>query len=403
MAWRDQLREASFRGVTFLYEEATDRFGKRLAKHQYPGRDEGYAEEMGLDDDGFTISAFLLEPDHIGKARTLEGALKKPGAGELVHPYLGTRLVKFENATRRFSTAEGGMVRFDITFTAAGRNQLPTVRGNTAAQFSGSSDDVLGAVKGAFETDFNLAGTPGFVAEDMAELLTDALTETEAALSPLAQGQDLARFVRDAAALTGNVQDLIQAPASLADGLGEIVTRPFGDGAVRAARLLDLAKFGSGLPYIPQTTATRALQAVARDALTGLVRGVSLAGAGRALSTAKFETGADAFAMLERFSATADDQMATASDTVYPALQTMVTTATRHVSGIAPSLPQLHRQIARTTEPALVTAQRLYGDNPETLMDRMEEIVRRNAIPHSGMVPGGETFEVLVRPGGADG
>jgi prophage DNA circulation protein len=46
------------------------------------------------------------------------------------------------------------------------------------------------------------------------------------------------------------------------------------------------------------------------------------------------------------------------------------------------------------TQPALVLAQRLYGD-PASVEARAAEIVARNKVRHPGFVPGGVALQVL--------
>jgi len=54
------------------------------------------------------------------------------------------------------------------------------------------------------------------------------------------------------------------------------------------------------------------------------------------------------------------------------------------------SLAHLYAYTPAQTEPALVIAQRLYGDPT-----RAGEIVARNAVIHPLFVPGGQALEVL--------
>ena len=46
-SWPQMLNQASFRGVPFAVYGGDARFGRRLALHEYPGRDKPYIEDMG--------------------------------------------------------------------------------------------------------------------------------------------------------------------------------------------------------------------------------------------------------------------------------------------------------------------------------------------------------------------
>ena len=58
------------------------------------------------------------------------------------------------------------------------------------------------------------------------------------------------------------------------------------------------------------------------------------------------------------------------------------------------TLARLQTHVPAVTMPALVIAQRLYGD-PARMEARAAEIVARNKVPHPGFVPGGAALQVL--------
>ena len=58
------------------------------------------------------------------------------------------------------------------------------------------------------------------------------------------------------------------------------------------------------------------------------------------------------------------------------------------------TLARLQTHVPAVTMPALVIAQRLYGD-PARMEARAAEIAARNKVPHPGFVPGGAALQVL--------
>jgi prophage DNA circulation protein len=78
-------------------------------------------------------------------------------------------------------------------------------------------------------------------------------------------------------------------------------------------------------------------------------------------------------------------------DAGYEALSALRLAVVRDVTARGGSLARIYRYAPPSTEPALVTAHRLYGD-----AGRAAEIVERNRVRHAGFVPGGETLEVLT-------
>lgn len=87
MSWRDKLRPASFRGVAFDTLESSFQGGRRGQHHEYPARDRGYVEDLGLTDHRIRLEAILIGDDYMERRDELIAALEEPGAGELIHPF----------------------------------------------------------------------------------------------------------------------------------------------------------------------------------------------------------------------------------------------------------------------------------------------------------------------------
>ena len=133
MAWRDNLVAASFRGVEFEVNESENKAGgRRIALHEYPGRDDPFAEDMGEITKTFSIEGFIVGDDYLDRGERLIDACNMPGPGELVHPYRGSRNVVCNEIVESVRTREGRIARYTMTFTQAGENQYPTAAANTA-------------------------------------------------------------------------------------------------------------------------------------------------------------------------------------------------------------------------------------------------------------------------------
>ena len=133
MAWRDNLVQASFRGVEFQVDETEAPIaGRRLAVHEYPGRDEPFVEDLGRRTKRWTIEAFVIGDDYADARDRLIEACDTMGPGELVHPYLGALQVACESCELTERTREGRMARFALAFVEAGENQYPSAAANTS-------------------------------------------------------------------------------------------------------------------------------------------------------------------------------------------------------------------------------------------------------------------------------
>ncbi|MGN6915071.1 DNA circularization N-terminal domain-containing protein, partial [Neisseria sp. P0013.S009] len=47
MAWKDRLRQASFKQAAFGVEAHSSEQGRRVVVHESPGRDKPYVEDLG--------------------------------------------------------------------------------------------------------------------------------------------------------------------------------------------------------------------------------------------------------------------------------------------------------------------------------------------------------------------
>jgi len=397
MAWRDNLRKASFRGVAFHYAEADSDFGRRLARHEYPGRDIPFIEDMGRKAREHNLQAYVLEPDHLGQAARLVEACEKPGAGTLVHPYLGEMQVVCTASRQHFTTRDGGMASFQLTFVESGNNRYPTAQANTAATVNLAADAASIAVKNDFEGVFNVNGLPGFVGDEAATVTGLAADDMSASIKGAIQaGKNSAAFMRDVAALKAEAATLVRDPKTLATRIADLAGYP---ATVKAGPIntvfSPLTGFGGALAAVPTTTPSRRAQGANQSALVDLVRRAGIIEQVRAAAGQSFATRGEATDTRDRLTDLIDGQVSSATDSIYRAFADLGAALVRHVSMTAPALPRVIRYVATTTRPALAIAQDLYGDDPTAVTWRAEEIARRNGMRHLGFAPGGETLEVL--------
>lgn len=391
MSWRDNLRQASFRGVEFHYEDLGRDFGRRVKRHEYPGRDEPYHEDLGADTDAIRINAYVLEPDHMAKADRLRDALLKKGTGTLVHPYWGEITVVFLSAGEQISTREGGMVRFNLRFERAGPNRNPSSRVDTASLVDTRAAEIDTAAISNFTTSFDVDGAPGWIADSAEEDLGAVLDTTDLTLGDAVNAAgDAADFAFQVADIRANAATLIRNPATLATRLSTTLGSMSG-----VSPMLKLASDGFGLTTIAATTPTRLIQKNNRQALVDLLGGISLSGAMRSLPEVSFETTADAYAARDAIAAEVDRQSLTAPYSLARTFSAGLAAVTRHVSATAPALPRLIRVTPAMTRPSIVHAYDLYGDDVEGVVTRAGQIARRNRLRHPGFVPAGDAMEVL--------
>ena len=129
MAWRDNLVQASFRGVRFSVDETEAPIaGRRVAVHEYPGRDQPFVEDMGRVTKRWTVEAFVLGDDYDVVRDELIEASDMPGPGELVHPYLGSLQVFCTACSLTERPREGRMARFSPLVRGGRRESVSVER-----------------------------------------------------------------------------------------------------------------------------------------------------------------------------------------------------------------------------------------------------------------------------------
>lgn len=396
MNWRDNLREASYKGVKFHYEDAADTFGKRLAKHMYPGKDVGNVEELGASLPEVTLNIYFLGDRHIEQSEDFVDVCVKPGAGTLVHPYLGSMEMTCETGERSFSTREGGMARIKVTFVAPGRREQPRGKVESASLVTDAATSFESAADATFLDAYDIDGTPEFVAEDMADRLDDIVSASaDEAQSVGRDVQTAAAYAVKVAQAAANSRTLVRDPAALVGTVADLIV-PLAK-TPPAVAYTDLAAYGRSATVLPAVTPTRAAQATSRNALDALVRSRALAAAVRSAVAGAYPTGGDVTAVRDVLTGMIDDEMMSAPDRTFPALQTMHAATVRYFTRLAPSRPQIVRYTPVGVQPALALAYELYGDNPSEVIERAGEIATRNGVRHPGLVPAGDPLEVLTR------
>jgi prophage DNA circulation protein len=402
MAWEDQLREASFRGVPFMVESHEAEFGRRSVTHEYPNSEiSPFVEDMGAASDIFLVEAFVIGEDYTQDRDALMEALAEPGEGELVHPYLGKLSVSVTDRVRMHeSTAEGGLARFAITFTRTGVPEQPGDDEATEDLVLQQCDRAELAAEAEFAEVFNVAG-PGFVPQAASDLVGQALDRIQALTSILpAQVSALGDLLPALQGARASIASLLNAPATLAGTItglvGNLVELPSGGAGNTGVTSLKLARelygFGADLLAVPLTTPSRQRQAANQGALAGLVqRAATIAGA-RASAGMTFASFSDAVKVRDDLADQIDQLAESATqDQSHFALVDLRAAVVRDITARGANLARTVSLQTPQSLPALVLAYNLYED-----ASREDELAARNNNRHPGFMAAGRPLEVLV-------
>lgn len=146
--WRMNLQPASYNGAGFFVDVDARSGGRRIALHEYPKRDDPYAEDMGRRARRFSITAYVIGPNFTAARDALIEQLEADRPGMLIRPTtVADMLVVVDTYNITERRERGGTATFEITFIEAGINTSSIMTDDTQANVNSA---VNAAVPGAF-------------------------------------------------------------------------------------------------------------------------------------------------------------------------------------------------------------------------------------------------------------
>jgi prophage DNA circulation protein len=160
MSWRDRLVDASFRNIQFKVANHSYGGGRRTQLHEFANREKPYLQDNGKAAETFSVEAYVIqnitnEFDYFTERDRLIKVLNQKGAGTLVHPYLGFKKVGCTGFTFTETFDEGGIARFSISFTEAGKRALPEELTNFFNNVDNAINQAMDLVGDAFVTAYS--------------------------------------------------------------------------------------------------------------------------------------------------------------------------------------------------------------------------------------------------------
>ena len=205
--WRARLRRAVFRGARFYVAEIGGEHGRRLANHEYPGRDTPYAEDLGRKQRKWTFTAYVLGSLYTVERDRLIAACEKAGPATLIHPTLGVVSAACELCQYSERREVGGYCEFSLTFVESGKRFTPLSTLDTIQALAQEALALGSIAMGVFNGVFNMLGMAGQPARSAAAdvgKLCDTFDVLRLPVYGVSQGpleQQLAELRRDAPAL----------------------------------------------------------------------------------------------------------------------------------------------------------------------------------------------------------
>jgi len=451
--WTQSLRQASFRGVPFAVYGADLRAGRRVAPHQYPGRDIPYVEDMGRSMRLIRLTGFLVSDSLIyggGDAReqrdALVAAAENAGSGTLVHPSLGNLTVSVPDGGLQVVERwdKGRYFELILTFIESGERIFPSTQASTVSLLDklakalglsaaldfvraviGGINQVLNTIEGVIRFGSAIIGmvisvVAGFqelvgrITRDMRSImgLSGLLTGNYgryangnvssaliASRKPLASGATmddlLARNTANRAAVQTAQANLTTAAGALDARSGELfVSAVQGVLDALVAGIADpgdaLALLGPLAQYTPgrftSSSTIGAAQATAQAATSALLRRLSLVSLAQVVAVYAPASSDEALVTLATVVGYIDAEITVAGDAgddgSYTALRALRQGVVSALTTTGATLPQLETFAFRAPLPALVMADRLYGDP-----GRADELIGEADPIHPAFMP----------------
>lgn len=415
MSWRDEWQPASFRGVGFHVKNLQAEYGRRIHVHQYPQRDIPYNQDMGRKNQTFTIDGFLMGDDLSTQQTRLNDAVEKSGPGRLVHPYHGTLYVECIGARATISNKQGGVVKYQLNFIEAGKNETPVASTTARNALSDAVGDGLKANDNSLEKKLKTKG-PGYLLKNASKLVTSGADKLKALNNKQNWIYEFSTLSNSINSVSSEVETLIKTPVLLTSQVTGLIASVVGAGrsitglARSTPRTLsNILESQRSLTSIAfelknETTPSRVQENINSQAIADYFSIAATLSAADAIAEASKIVGVvsaeqSPFESYDQAISTRDNLLedldsiaaATTDDTLYEAIRSVQTQLQLHIDAHGLQLPNLQKLQLLANEPALTVAWRLYGS-----IDRADDIVKRNGVSHPLFVPASQQLEVLT-------
>lgn len=418
--WRDNLLPASFRGISFVIEQTSVPTGQRGQLHEFVQRDEPFFEQLGKRAQVHKLTAFIIGPDCFERRDKLLEALETPGAGELVHPWLGRMLVKAGACEVSHDRREGGMVRFDLEMYPDQPRKFPSAKVNTKQKALKASGGLLDSALGRYSAAMDKVNAARVNLMSLRNSVTKAFSAVQQHFAPLTTAiSDVSRFAQAIVNAPDSLRSMFSSYfgnfTSFGGGLFSLFSSDSGSSGgssrrssyrgslslasqhVESAKAINTVAPAGGADT---TAAAKAATNLVQDALlvqvTTLVADLPIAPkAEPVVSVPSLDQQAvqpterpdvpvadDVLQLRDDLSDAIWEASLKAEHSHYQALTEVRHAVVAHLTAVAESGVRLVDITPEQTLPALVLAYRRFGD-----ATRQGEVVQRNRIRHPGFVP----------------
>lgn len=225
--YRSQLGDGkgSFRGVPFLIiDDVSQRGGQRVARREFPQRNDGGADSLGTKMRERTFKCVVLGEDYMAQRDALIAALDTPGQGELVHPYWGAVQVVIESWDSRESLNAQGRCDFNVSCLPPLSTTAPKASADTEQQLADAAASTTANAEGEFADAWSMEDLSLSDIDTVIEGVTDTIEAMEESInSMLSWVDDVQHTLGLLDEMKANVEHLINMPADLASSFSQSI------------------------------------------------------------------------------------------------------------------------------------------------------------------------------------
>lgn len=392
--WRTRLQTASFRGVEFGVNAASDAAGRQTVTHTFPQRDNPYVEDLGQAARTIQLTAFVVGRDYIARRDRLQEACAKAGPGTLVHPWYGSITAALTAPAQIAHSADsGGMCTFSLQFVRVDASESTSASVNPHVLTRERANVCSALTADYLQARMMLLGYGEYVLQSAAEVLGSAIGDMSGALG--VDPMSVAPWVDtalDAVVLYDMVKNDVFGSNFVGLLVGMATFLPFTAQGQNPAPLFYVARtapvvtvpYPAGASRTAVTTNAKAMGEAQRQAATI-----------EALRYAAFYTPAtrsEAMALRgDIMDAVDETSLRCEDDTLFSALADLRAASLQALTVNAGRAPSVVQVVESATRPSLAIAYRYTGD-----VRAAEDIVSRNNIRHPAFVRGGQPLELTL-------
>lgn len=397
MEWKERLQTASWRGVEFFIDSHDFTTGRRSVQHEFPNRDEPFAEDVGRIGRKFSINGHILGDDYFSQRDALIEACEKQGPGVLIHPYLGRRDVQVTEFSVSEDTQKGRFATITFNFIEAGQAAFPRSLEDKTQEITDLSAVADADAIAEFEDSFDVLGFPSQVLDQAISQVDAAINKLEDSLSTIQTvAEKVTEFAFQIRTLKAKINDFIQTPSVLAEQLKSAFDF-LSSAGLTSKDGFDAAKvlltFGDSDPLfvkVDNDSTSRVQANKNTDAVQNYMKRIAITQAAVQGADANFTSVDEAISERQVVNDAVEEQLEVAGDDLFQSLRDVSSKFTDAVPDIDADLPEIVNVTLQDTTPSIVLVHDLF-ESP----DNEQDLIDRNKIREPGFIIGGSTLEVL--------